>query len=73
MGMSSEFRVYGSCPGRAQVVSRWTGIPVARLLASEREKLLHLADVLHRRVVGHEEAVDAVADAIQRCAPCSTR
>ena len=41
---------------------------MARLLAGEREKLLHLSDELHRRVVGQDEAVDAVADAIQRCA-----
>jgi ATP-dependent Clp protease ATP-binding subunit ClpB len=50
----------------AEIVSKWTGIPVSSLKASEREKLLHLADELHKRVVGQEEAVDAVADAIQR-------
>ncbi|GAB4821826.1 hypothetical protein N2152v2_008872 [Parachlorella kessleri] len=50
----------------ADVVAKWTGIPVSRLMASEREKLLHLADELHKRVVGQDEAVDAVADAIQR-------
>jgi ATP-dependent Clp protease ATP-binding subunit ClpB len=50
----------------ADIVSKWTGIPVARLMASERQKLLGLADTLHRRVVGQDEAVEAVADAIQR-------
>jgi ATP-dependent Clp protease ATP-binding subunit ClpB len=50
----------------AEIVSKWTGIPVSSLKASEREKLLHLADELHKRVVGQEEAVEAVADAIQR-------
>lgn len=50
----------------AEVVSKWTGIPLSSLKASEREKLLHLADELHKRVIGQEEAVDAVADAIQR-------
>ena len=50
----------------AQVVSRWTGIPVSRLLEGEKEKLLHLEDILHRRVVGQDEAVRAVADAVVR-------
>jgi ATP-dependent Clp protease ATP-binding subunit ClpB len=50
----------------ADIVARWTGIPVARLLESEREKLLRLADELHRRVVGQDEAVGAVADAVLR-------
>ncbi len=50
----------------ADVVSRWTGIPVSRMLQSEREKLLHLEDELHRRVVGQEEAISAVADAVRR-------
>jgi ATP-dependent Clp protease ATP-binding subunit ClpB len=50
----------------AQVVSRWTGIPVAKLLEGDIQKLLHLSDVLHRRVVGQDEAVDAVADAVVR-------
>jgi ATP-dependent Clp protease ATP-binding subunit ClpB len=50
----------------AQIVGKWTGIPVAKLMASDREKLLHLSQELHRRVVGQEEAVEAVADAIQR-------
>ena len=50
----------------AEVVSKWTGIPVARLLAGETEKLLHMEDYLRRRVVGQEEAVRAVSDAIRR-------
>ncbi len=50
----------------AQIVSRWTGIPVARLVEGEREKLLKLDEVLHRRVVGQDEAVQRVADAILR-------
>lgn len=50
----------------ADIVAKWTGIPVSKLVASERDKLLHLGDVLHRRVVGQDEAVDAIADAIQR-------
>ena len=50
----------------AEVVSRWTGIPVARLLESEKEKLLRLDQILHRRVIGQDEAVQAVADAVIR-------
>ncbi|MBL0047909.1 MAG: ATP-dependent chaperone ClpB [Bacteroidetes bacterium] len=50
----------------ADVVSRWTGIPVTRMLQSEREKLLHLEDELHQRVVGQDEAIEAIADAIRR-------
>ncbi|MCB0594070.1 MAG: ATP-dependent chaperone ClpB [Phaeodactylibacter sp.] len=50
----------------AEIVSRWTGIPVTRMLQSEREKLLHLEEDLHKRVVGQDEAVEAVADAIRR-------
>ncbi len=50
----------------ADVVSRWTGIPVSRMMQSEREKLLHLEEELHRRVVGQEEAIQAVADAVRR-------
>ena len=50
----------------AKVVSRWTGIPVTKMLTGEREKLLHLEDVLHERVVGQDEAVKAVAEAILR-------
>ncbi|MEM9418055.1 MAG: ATP-dependent chaperone ClpB [Planctomycetota bacterium] len=50
----------------AQIVARWTGIPVARLVEGEREKLLRLADVLHERVIGQDEAVQLVADAVLR-------
>src|SRR2546428_11039064 len=50
----------------AEVVSRWTGIPVAKLVEGEREKLVRLAEPLHRRVVGQDEAVEAVADAVIR-------
>ena len=50
----------------AQVVSRWTGVPVSRLVEGERDKLLRLEDTLHERVVGQEEAVTAVADAVRR-------
>ncbi|HCN13326.1 MAG TPA: ATP-dependent chaperone ClpB [Alistipes sp.] len=50
----------------AEVVSRWTGIPVARMLASEREKLLHMEEELHRRVVGQQEAIAAISDAVRR-------
>ena len=50
----------------AEIVAKWTGIPVTRLMESEREKLLHLADQLHKRVVGQDEAVQAVADAVLR-------
>lgn len=50
----------------AEVVSRWTGIPVTRMMQSEREKLLHLEDELHKRVIGQDEAITAVADAVRR-------
>ncbi|MCI7050937.1 MAG: ATP-dependent chaperone ClpB [Bacteroidales bacterium] len=50
----------------AEVVARWTGIPVTRMLQSEREKLLHLEEELHQRVVGQDEAIRAVADAVRR-------
>ena len=50
----------------AEVVSRWTGIPVTKMLQSEREKLLHLEDELHRRVIGQDEAITAVSDAVRR-------
>ncbi|MEG2612003.1 MAG: ATP-dependent chaperone ClpB [Alistipes sp.] len=50
----------------AEVVSRWTGIPVTRMLASEREKLLHMEDELHHRVVGQEQAIAAISDAVRR-------
>lgn len=50
----------------ADVVSRWTGIPVSRMLQSERDKLIHLEDELHKRVIGQDEAIEAVADAVRR-------
>lgn len=50
----------------SEVISKWTGIPVTKLLQTEREKLLHLEDFLHKRVVGQHEAIEAVADAIRR-------
>ena len=50
----------------AEVVSRWTGIPVTKMMQSEREKLLHLEEELHRRVIGQDEAIRAVADAVRR-------
>jgi ATP-dependent Clp protease ATP-binding subunit ClpB len=50
----------------AEVVSRWTGIPVSRMLEGEREKLMRMEEALHRRVIGQDEAVDAVSDAIRR-------
>ncbi|MEJ1222132.1 ATP-dependent chaperone ClpB [Sediminicola sp. 1XM1-17] len=50
----------------AEIVAKWTGIPVAKMLQSEREKLLKLEDVLHKRVVGQDEAIQAVSDAIRR-------
>ena len=50
----------------AEVVSRWTGIPVTRMLQSERDKLLHLEEELHKRVIGQDEAITAVADAVRR-------
>ena len=50
----------------AEVVAKWTGIPIQKMLQSEREKLLHLEDVLHKRVIGQEEAIEAISDAIRR-------
>ncbi|MGI0501344.1 ATP-dependent chaperone ClpB [Limnospira platensis CENA597] len=50
----------------AEIISKWTGIPISKLVESEKEKLLHLEDELHQRVVGQDEAVTAVADSIQR-------
>lgn len=50
----------------AEIVSKWTGIPVRRMMQSEKEKLLHMEDMLHKRVVGQDEAVRAVADAVRR-------
>jgi len=50
----------------AEIIAKWTGIPVSKMLQSEREKLLQLEDELHKRVVGQEEAIEAVADAVRR-------
>ncbi len=50
----------------ADVVSRWTGIPVSKMLQSEKEKLLHLEEELHKRVIGQDEAIEAVSDAVRR-------
>ena len=50
----------------AEVVSRWTGIPVTKMMQSEREKLLHLEEELHKRVVGQDEAISTIANAIRR-------
>ena len=50
----------------ADVVSRWTGIPVSKMMQSEKDKLLHLEDELHQRVIGQDEAIEAVADAVRR-------
>ncbi|WP_413512899.1 ATP-dependent chaperone ClpB [Myroides odoratus] len=50
----------------AEVVAKWTGVPVTKMLQSEREKLLHLEDELHQRVVGQEEAIEAISDAVRR-------
>ncbi len=50
----------------AEIVARWTGIPVSKMMQSEKEKLLHLEDELHKRVIGQEEAIEAVSDAIRR-------
>ena len=50
----------------AEIIEKWTGIPASKLVSSEREKLLHLEDTLHRRLIGQEKAVTAVADAIRR-------
>ena len=50
----------------AEVVSKWTGVPVTRMLASEREKLLNMERELHRRVVGQQEAIEVISDAVRR-------
>jgi ATP-dependent Clp protease ATP-binding subunit ClpB len=74
---AAEERIAGEEEGRllreevtereiAEIVSKWTGIPLARLVEGEREKLLHLDELLHRRVIGQDEAVSAVADAVVR-------
>ena len=50
----------------ADIVSNWTGIPVTRMLQSEKEKLLHMEEILHKRVVGQDEAIAAVSNAVRR-------
>ncbi len=50
----------------AEIVSRWTGVPVSRMLESERSKLLHIEEKIHQRLVDQEEAVSAVANAVRR-------
>lgn len=50
----------------AEVVSRWTGIPVSRMLASEREKLLNMEAELHKRVIGQDRAIEVISDAVRR-------
>ena len=57
---------YGKVADIADVVSRWTGIPVSKMLQSEKDKLLHLEEELHQRVIGQDEAIEAVADAVRR-------
>ena len=54
----------------ADIVSRWTGIPVSKMMTGEREKLLHLEEELHKRVIGQDEAISAIADAVRRSRAC---
>lgn len=65
-GASAMVREEVTADDIAEVVSRWTGIPVARMMQSEREKLLRLEDELHQRVIGQNEAISAVSDAVRR-------
>jgi len=65
-GQSAMIKEEVNADDIAEVVSRWTGIPVGKMLQSESEKLLHLEDELHKRVIGQEEAIVAVSDAIRR-------
>ena len=65
-GASAMVREEVTADDIAEVVSRWTGIPVSKMLQSERDKLLHLEEELHRRVIGQDEAISAVADAVSR-------
>ena len=65
-GGSSLVREEVTADDIAEVVSRWTGIPVSRMMQSEREKLLHLEEELHKRVIGQDEAIRAVSDAVRR-------
>ena len=65
-GASKMVREEVTADDIAEIVSRWTGIPVTKMLQSEREKLLHLEDELHKRVIGQDEAISAVSDAVRR-------
>lgn len=65
-GESALIREEVTAEDIADIVSRWTGIPVGKMLQSEREKLLHLEEELHKRVIGQEQAIQAVADAVRR-------
>ena len=65
-GASAMVREEVTADDIAEVVSRWTGIPVSKMLQSERDKLLHLEEELHRREIGQDEAISAVADAVRR-------
>lgn len=65
-GGSAMIREEVTADDIAEVVSRWTGIPVTRMMQSEREKLLHLEEELHKRVIGQDEAIRAVSDAVRR-------
>jgi ATP-dependent Clp protease ATP-binding subunit ClpB len=65
-GRSSLIKEEVDAEDIASIVSRWTGIPVSRMLQSEREKLLNMEDELHRRVIGQDEAIQAIADAVRR-------
>ena len=65
-GAEAMVKEEGTADDIADVVSRWTGIPVSRMLQSEREKLLHLEEELHKRVIGQDEAIQAVSDAVRR-------
>ena len=66
LGASRLVREEVTADDIAEVVSRWTGIPVSRMMQSEREKLLHLEEELHKRVIGQDEAITAVSDAVRR-------
>ena len=66
LGASKLLREEVTSDDIADVVSRWTGIPVSKMLESERHKLLHLEEELHRRVIGQDEAISAVANAVRR-------
>ena len=65
-GMNAMVKEEVTADDIADVVSRWTGIPVSKMVQSEREKLLHLEEELHKRVIGQDEAIQAVSDAVRR-------